>query len=281
MITVVFALTSSVVVGVSDYLGGRAGEQQHPALVTAYAQATYLLMVPLIAVIVGWEQVAARDIWLGLACGVLVGASYILFFSALASGRMGIAAPTTAAISASIPVAYDLLSGVQLSTGRWVGVAVALAAVPLLAYAPDDIGDKPGRASSKVVLLTAALAGLGFSGFFILLGETSPESGQWPLAASSLSSTLAVVAFVALRRVPLARPVPGAIWSGATGAVAGALITAALQRGPVAVATVLGSMYPIVTVGLAARLAAERIRWWHAAGLGLAVCGAALVGFYA
>ncbi len=279
MTTVALALMSSLVVGVSDYLGGRAGERLHPALVTAYAQATYLLTVPLLAVLVGWDEVTARDLWYGLAAGLLVGAAYVLFFTALATGRMGVAAPTTAAVSAVIPVGYDVLTGADLRAGRWVGVAVALAAVPLLAYTPSRTGD-PSAARTSRVVSASVLAGVGFAGFFILLGQTAPASGQWPLAASSLSATVAVVGFVLGRRLPWCRPVPGALASGATGAVAGACITAALQRGPVSVATVLGSLYPIVTVALAARFATERVRWWHVSGLGLAVVGAALVGAY-
>lgn len=280
MTTVILALTSSAVIGVSDYLGGRAGERLHPALVTAYAQATYLLTVPLLAVLVGWQEVTAHDLRLGLLAGVLVGAAYVLFFAALATGRMGVAAPTTAAVSAVIPVLYDVLTGADLRAGRWVGVVVALAAVPLVAYAPSGTGRRPTGARTSVVVAASVAAGIGFACFFILLGQTSPDSGQWPLAASSLSATVTVFAFVLARRVGLARPVRGAIASGATGALAGACITAALQLGPVSVATVLGSLYPIVTVGLAARFAGERVRWWHVSGLGLAVVGAALVGAY-
>lgn len=280
MTTVVLALASSLVIGVSDYLGGRAGERLHPALVTAYAQATYLLTVPVLAVLVGWEVVTARDVWFGLAAGVLVGAAYVAFFTALATGRMGLAAPTTAAVSAVIPVLYDALTGADLRAGRWVGVVVALGAVPLLAYAPTATSTAPSGARTSVVLVVSLLAGVGFASYFILIGQTSPDSGQWPLAASSLSATITVFAFVVARRIGLSRPVRGAIASGATGAVAGACLTAALQLGPVSVATVLGSLYPIVTVGLAARFANERVRWWHVSGLGLAVVGAALVGAF-
>ncbi len=156
---------------------------------------------------------------------------------------------------------------------------VALIAVPIVAYTPSTAARRQrpheprrgarsgGRCAVRDVLLVPR--------------RTDPASGQWPFVASAVSSSgsvaLACVVTARLGASVWGRPPRAAIASGACGAVAGACITTALQRGPVGVVTVLGSLFPLVTVGLAARFAAERVRWWHALGLGLAVAGAAAV----
>jgi drug/metabolite transporter (DMT)-like permease len=59
--------------------------------------------------------------------------------------------------------------------------------------------------------------------------------------------------------------------------VADAGLTTALQRGPLTVASVLGNLYPLVTIALGVRILGERIRLWHAAGILLAVAGVAMI----
>jgi len=49
------------------------------------------------------------------------------------------------------------------------------------------------------------------------------------------------------------------------------------QRGPLTVASVLGNLYPLVTIGLGVAVLGERIRPWHAAGILLAVAGVAMI----
>ena len=93
-----------------------------------------------------------------------------------------------------------------------------------------------------------------------------------------LAFPVLLIGLVALvQRVPL-RPVPlGAIGSGVCSVVAGVCITRALQIGPISLATELGSLYPVVTSGLAVRIDGERLRPVNVVGIVLAVGGAATV----
>lgn len=281
--TALLALAGSVIIGVSDYLGGRASQRRHPIVVAFLAQGTYLLVVPVLAVLIGSDGVTGADLRWGLLAGVLSGTAYVIFFTALGTGRMGVVAPVTASLSAALPVLVDLVQGVDLGGWQWVGLAAALTAVPIVAYTPSDT---VGTTSTARVVLLAAVAGTLFAGFFMSIGRTSSDSGQWPFVASSVTATTTIGAalLVARRRrtpahgTPLTVALdPMAIASGVTGALAGACLTAALQRGPVSVAAVLGSLFPLVTVTLSARHGGERVRWWHVTGLSLAVCGAALI----
>lgn len=281
--TALLALAGSVIIGVSDYLGGRASQRRHPIVVAFVAQGTYLAVVPVLAVLLGSDSVTRADLGWGLLAGVLSGTAYVVFFTALSTGRMGVVAPVTASLSAALPVVVDLVQGVDLGGWQWVGLSAALIAVPIVAYTPSDT---IGTTSTARVVLLAAIAGALFAGFFMSIGRTSSDSGQWPFVASSVTATSTIGLALLLarrRRVPppggplIVTPDSMAIASGVTGAVAGACLTAALQRGPVSVASVLGSLFPLVTVSLSARFGGERVRWWHVTGLSLAVAGAALV----
>ena len=68
-----------------------------------------------------------------------------------------------------------------------------------------------------------------------------------------------------------------AVVGGVALGVADAALTTALQRGPLTVASVLGNLYPLVTIALGVTILGERIRLWHAAGILLAVAGVAMI----
>jgi drug/metabolite transporter (DMT)-like permease len=68
-----------------------------------------------------------------------------------------------------------------------------------------------------------------------------------------------------------------AVAGGVALGVADSALTTALQRGPLTVASVLGNLYPLVTIALGVAVLGERIRSWHAAGILLAVAGVAMI----
>jgi drug/metabolite transporter (DMT)-like permease len=68
-----------------------------------------------------------------------------------------------------------------------------------------------------------------------------------------------------------------AIAGGVALGVADASLTTALERGPLTVASVLGNLYPLVTIALGVTLLGERVRAWHAAGILFAVAGVAMI----
>jgi drug/metabolite transporter (DMT)-like permease len=102
----------------------------------------------------------------------------------------------------------------------------------------------------------------------------------WAVALNRVTSVslLAVVAAVGRRRVALpAREVPAVAGAGLLDAGANALFAIALTRGPAGTVSVLGSLYPVTTVALAALLLRERLAPWQAAGVTAVIAGVALV----
>ena len=122
------------------------------------------------------------------------------------------------------------------------------------------------------------LAGLGFGALFAALGQIPEEAGFLPLALNQLVAGGAIVVVaMALREewVPRNRWALGGIISGALGALATGCFQVATQHGYLSVAAVITSLYPAITVLLAALVLREKVHRGQAAGL--AMCAAAVV----
>ncbi len=270
---VTLALTAAVVIGLGDYWGGRATVRR-PALVVAFVGQLVAAIVAVVVVfVVGWTELHPGDLILGGLSGAAAGTASVGFFHALANGRMSIVAPITAVTGVLLPVVLDVATGVSMSGITWMAMVVVIAAVPMVAIRPG--GDH--RLSLRAELALSLGAGAGYAGYFVLLGHTSQDSGQWPVVASFVVGALVVGLITLLQRVPFGTPPIGAVGSGVCSIVAGVCITRALQIGPISLATVLGSLYPIITSGLAVRLDGERLRPINAVGIVLAVGAAAVV----
>lgn len=271
---VTLGLIASLIIGFGDYVGGRASAGHQPIVVSFYAQLTNAVLLPPIVVLIGWKSLHGGDVALGAVAGAAASLSYIVFLRGLSLGRMSVVAPVTAITTALVPVIIDVVSGTHLTLWRWVGVIVALVAIPLLALRTEVKTTSLGLAEE---LALALIGGIGFAVFFVALGHVSSASGQWPIAFGGIAGTITLGAICVIRRIPVGRPPQLAIISGGCNVAAGLSIARALQIGPIAIATVMGSLYPVVTTGLAAKVDGERVSRTNMAGVVLAAGGAALV----
>lgn len=272
---VVLALLAAFISGAADYLGGRASVRHETLHVGFVSQLTNLVLLPMCAFAIGWKQLHGGDVLLGLLGGTAAGAAYIVFFRALAGGRMSVVAPLAALTTALVPVTVDLMTGVSLSGGRWAGIALALLAIPALAFRRDE---SVRSLTLRDEISSAVLAGAGFAVFFMAVGHTSTDSGQWPVVFAAVGGTVTVGALCVVRHVPIvARPPRLAVVAGVLMAASALAINHALQLGPIAVATVLGSLYPLATTALAARFDHEPVSRINVGGILLAVAGASLI----
>jgi drug/metabolite transporter (DMT)-like permease len=95
-------------------------------------------------------------------------------------------------------VVFGYLVGERPEVLIWAGVVLALPAILLLSIERGD-----GRGEALKSLRMGLIAGLGFGGFFILLSQTSRDSGLWPLLAARTASVPALLLITMLRRKPL------------------------------------------------------------------------------
>ena len=185
--------------------------------------------------------------------------------------------PISAVTGAVVPVLLGLAAGERPAWSAWIGMALAVPAIALLASgaAGKAKDDKVRRA----VLLGFA-AGLGFGFFFFVISRTSHSSGLWPLAAARVS-TIAIVALFAFftRRslLPPTSAVPIIVLSGALDMGANIAFLLASRAGMLSVTAVVTSLYPAPTVLLAWLVLRERLTAPRVVGLALALAGVALI----
>jgi drug/metabolite transporter (DMT)-like permease len=268
------ALASSAVWGSSDFLAGHTARRLPAAAVVAWSQAIALVVLSVIISVRGEWQVGP---WLPYAVGAgAVGAvALVCFYAAMAAGTMGVVAPI-ASLGVIVPVVVGLLRGDRPSAVALVGIVVAVAGVAL-ASGPE----LSGGASARPVVL-AAVAGAGFGVVLLLIDLGARSSVLHTLWGMRMTSVVAfAVAAVALRSVGGVRasdlPVLGVV--GVADATANALFGIASSSGMVSLASVLGSLYPVVTVAWARVVLHERLSRVQLLGVALTAVGAAAIAF--
>jgi drug/metabolite transporter (DMT)-like permease len=126
----------------------------------------------------------------------------------------------------------------------------------------------------------AIIAGVATGLFLVFIKQVGTAALFWPIAASRLSSTSTMLIFVTLtgrRWVPNRRIVPLIMLAGTLDAFGNAFFLAAAQRGRLDIAAVLSSLYPAVTIGLAAFLLKERMTRLQTAGMVAALVAIPLI----
>ena len=289
--TIVLALFASLFIGISDFLGGIVSRTRSPleTSLVLFLAATVTL-VP-IAILLGASDLTIHDLGLGAVSGLTTSVAYVGFFAAIGHGRISIVAPISAAVTALLPAIAGIAEGNALSTIARYGILCALLAIPLVAYETEDGShaegepeDSDGRVaeedwSTRRQVLVSILCGVGFGFYFFCIGHTHRSAGLWPTVAT-LVVGIAIIAPLAARggvMPSLASLSRLAVVGGVALGVADAALTTALQRGPLTVASVLGNLYPLVTIALGVTILGERVRLWHAAGILLAVAGVAMI----
>jgi drug/metabolite transporter (DMT)-like permease len=134
------------------------------------------------------------------------------------------------------------------------------------------------RHAGRADLISGLLAGLGVGVQFTALGQVSREAGLTPLGVSQVVSVLAIVLGAAVRSAPWLprdRHARLGVVAGVLAGIATVCFQLAVQRGLLTIAGVVASLYPAVTVVLAAVVLREAIL--KSQGIGLALATAAVV----
>jgi drug/metabolite transporter (DMT)-like permease len=291
LIVVVLALGAAAVYGASDFFGAFAARRI--PLVTAtlfnYAVAS-LLIVPAVFIVGGaWSNGA---LWTGVLCGTLAVFGLLAFYGVLAIGPMSLLSPLIALIQSIVPVAIAAVTGQGLSVLGWVAIGIGVVALLLLAPAPK-------RGQEHISLRGAVLAvasGLLLGASLIVLDFAPKDSGVIPAMWEIVTGTAILgLAWLVLRAVgprpglSFLQPGPDAVrtlsnrkaWvaaavSGVLVAFADTFIVLALHLGNLAVVSVLTSLYPVVTVILAATVLKERMTKLQFVAVGLVIAASLL-----
>ncbi|MFE5907828.1 EamA family transporter [Streptomyces wedmorensis] len=283
--TALFALATSLLWGLADFGGGLLTRRIPALTVVVVSQIIAVLVLGAIVLATGAWSEAGPELWYAVGAGVVGPAAMLAFYKALALGPMGVVSPL-GSLGVVVPVSVGLLVGDRPGLLQFAGIGVAILGV-VLAGGPELRGAPVQR---QAVLLTL-VAAFGFGSVMALIAEASTTVTGLFLALFVQRVTNVLVGGGALyasvkrggRGLPDGGPavvraaLPALAFVGLADVAANGTYAIAAQQGPVTVAAVLASLYPVVTALAARGVLKERLRAVQAAGAGLALAGTVLL----
>jgi drug/metabolite transporter (DMT)-like permease len=276
-------LAASAFWGASDFLGGLATRKAHVVLVVAMAHGLSLGLLLLLAWATHSPVPPEHFVFRGLCAGIFGGVGILLYYEALSLGEMGITTALTGLLTALVPVGYSFFTLGSPKFSQIAGFVLAAGAIVLIAYTPA------GR-PRPLALGLATLAGLSFGVFLVVLNASSGHSLVWQLFFSRVASASLAGGIVVWVQLRSARNAPTwrkqtrenrFLWvagsAGVLEATGSLLYMRSATEGRLDVAAVLASLYPVVTIVMAAWFLKERTTSSQALGMALALGAVVLV----
>jgi drug/metabolite transporter (DMT)-like permease len=262
--------------GAGDFGGGMAAKRLPVFLALLATQLVGLLGAILAAALLGETVPSPSDAAWAVAAAAFGSFGLAGLYRALADGRMGIVAPITGVLAAAIPVAVGIATAGLPTPVRLAGFGLALVAILLVSLADDGTTGRGG-------ILLAVGAGVAFGLYFVCIGQVQ-EGLFAPLAISRVTACALSLLVVIAGRTPVRAAFRGqprllglVILVGVLDLAGNAAFLLAAQTGGLAPAAVLGSLYPVSTVILAAAILREPIGRTHAMGIGAAALAVVLI----
>ncbi|MDX6698436.1 MAG: hypothetical protein QOE65_1833 [Solirubrobacteraceae bacterium] len=247
-------------------------------VVLGVSQAAGVLGIALLTAFSGESFPGIAHMWPAAAGGAAGIVAIAAFYRGLAIGTMSIVAPISAT-GAAVPVLVGVATGDRPGPLVVVGIAAAITGVVLASREDAPEGSERAATARRSVLL-ALVAALGFGAFFVGMDASADDGVLWALLSARIASFALMAAALAAAR-PAAPRDPrllgvlagiGLLDLGANGCFA-----LATTKGLLSVTSVVGSLYPLVTVLLARLVLGERVRRVQELGIAAAVLGVVLI----
>jgi drug/metabolite transporter (DMT)-like permease len=271
----VLALGASLAWGVADFVGPLVARTLGALRVLFWAQVGGLAAI---AIAVAVRDQGPHD-WLVLLAvpAALAGTLGLwAYYRGIAAGAISVVAPIAGA-SAVIPVIFGIATGDSPSATQIAGIAFALVGVVLASLEPQE-GSR--RVAAGVGL--ALLAALGFGCYFPPMHVAGKADFWWASLLFRTTALLIIATAVALQRPDLrvrGRELWIVLGVGIGDTIGNVLFAASSGHGLVSLTAVLASLYPIVTVLLAAAVLHEQTAPAQRAGIALTLAGVVLIAF--
>lgn len=307
MLAILWALAAAVGYGSSDFAAGMAARRASVIRVALMTEAVCVIIVGLVLPLTGAAQPDLRAVAWGMVSGLAGVSGALVLYLGFRHAAFSVAGPLSAVAAAGFSVLAGLLLGERPTALALTGIALALPAIVGVsasargtagAPAPGGAGGtevsgttgsaSPARSTAAGAALGRAptgasyglAAGVCFALLFIGLNQAGSGSGLWPVFSGQVTAFAAVgclAAFTGDFRLPEARGGWLAAIAGITGGPGTIFYFLATHHGLLAVAAVLSSLYPAVTILLARLLAGERLTAVRLAGLSLGAASVALI----
>jgi uncharacterized membrane protein len=276
MVPVLLSLAASSCWGVADFIGGLQSKRVPVAVVLCVVQGAGLVVVLAIIAITGEPFPGTRAAILSVVAGIGGIIALGCFYRALAIGTMSIVAPISAT-GVTIPVVVGVATGDELSTVVAVGLAVTVLGVVLASREQHD--DAEQAAAGKLSVALALVAAVGFGSYFVLSDVAADDSVLWLLVLARSIPVPALALFAWARRMPApkGRTASTLVLAGTLDCSATALYAVANTKGALSIVSVVGSLYPVMTLFLARVVLGERIRRLQQVGVAAALTGVAMI----
>ncbi|HVU77236.1 MAG TPA: EamA family transporter [Gaiellaceae bacterium] len=274
MTPLLLALGASLAWGVADFAGPLFGRTLGTLPVLFWAEVGGVLGIGVAVAIrhggpAGWGVLYATLAALGGMLGLWA------YYHGMATGTMSVVAPI-AGVSAVIPVIFGIATGDSPSPTQLGGIACALVGV---GFASIEHSEGRRRVAAGVGLALLAAAGFGF--YFPWMHAAGKVDFWWASFVFRFAALVIVAVIVAQQRTPIRLSRRNAAIAGVIGmgdTVGNVLFAAASgEGGLVSLTSVLASLYPVVTVLLAARVLHERVARLQRAGIVLTLVGVVLI----
>ena len=304
MVAVLLALISAVSYGGSDFAAGLATRRASAIRVTLIAEAGSVAVVGLTLAVIGAHPPSLRAVIWGCAAGLGGVCGALALYVGFRHAAFSVAGPLSAVGAAGFSVLAGLLLGERPTALALIGIVLAL---PAIVGVSASVGARGGEHPGGGVVtapaasgVTPAGAGLGrwarrmlpvgvsyglvagacFALLFVGLNQAGSSSGLWPVFFGQAAALVAVAcagAFTGDLRLPEERGGWLAAVAGLTGGPGTILFFLATHRGLLAIAAVITSLYPAVTIMFARVVLGERLTAIRLAGLVLAAASVALI----
>ncbi len=267
---IIYGLLSALVWGGGDFAGGYASRKQSQYQVLALSAFSGLIFMVLTASVFHESLPSTRSMIFAALGGLSGALGMAAFYRSLAIGNSAIVAPTASVIGTALPVIFSTILEGLPSQLKLAGFILAIFGIWLVSAGETD------HPSGKDGFGLSVLAGIGFAGWLILLGNVEQGKVFSPLVISRSVALAAGVSLVLLNR----QSIPG-LFSNPIALICGVLdvggnifYVLARQHTRMDVAAVLSSLGPAVTVIISTIVLKEAVtrRQW----IGVATCLAAV-----
>jgi len=267
------ALGASLAWGVADFVGPWQGRTLGALRVMLWAQVGGIAFLGVVVAARGsgphqwgvlWAIPAALSGTLGLYA----------YYRGMVTGTMAVVAPIAGA-SAIVPVVFGIATGDRPRVVQLAGIAAAISGVALASREQQEGGR---RIAAGVGL--ALLAAVGFGFYFPPMHAAGAADPWWGSFVFRVSAGAIVLTAVAVRRPRVrlgGRSLAVVLAVGCGDTLGNLLFAASAGHGIVSVTSVLASLYPIVTVALAALVIKERLSRMQLVGVVLTLIGIGLI----
>jgi drug/metabolite transporter (DMT)-like permease len=272
---VLLALLTAVSYGIANYLGPLLSRTHPLGGVLLIGQGIGAVGAIGLLAYEGGAPPDARHLLYGVLAGACNGVALAALYTAAGAGPISIVSPI-GATGAVVPVVVGIAGGERPELLQLLGIPVAMVGVVLAAARHADAVQHATRRTIAFAVLSA----VAFGGFLSFFGRASADGVPWAVMSSRVALLACTAAVLLARPVPVrvpARAVPAIALPGVLLLVGTVAYATATTKGLLSVVSVIATLSPLVTVGLAVAVLGERLAPRQRVGVGAALLGVVLL----